>query len=36
MEAGKRRLAGAATIGDVKDLGREDRALKERAIDLTN
>ena len=39
MEAGKRRLAGdtarAATSGDVQDLRREARALKECAADLT-
>ncbi|MCI2213001.1 IS3 family transposase [Pseudosulfitobacter pseudonitzschiae] len=39
MEAGKRRLAGdtarAATTGDVQDLRREARALKECVADLT-
>ena len=39
MEAGKRRLAGdtarAATIGEVQDLRRETRALKECVADLT-
>ena len=39
MKAGKRRLAGdtarAATSGDVQDLRREARALKECAADLT-
>lgn len=39
MEAGKRRLAGdtarAATSGDVQDLRREARALKECVADLT-
>ena len=39
MEAGKRRLAGdtarAATTGEVQDLGREARALKECVADLT-
>jgi transposase len=39
MEAGKRRLAGdtarAATTGEVKDLRREARALKECVADLT-
>lgn len=39
MEAGKRRLAGdtarAATTGQVQDLRREARALKECAADLT-
>lgn len=39
MEAGKRRLAGdtarAATSGDVQDLRREARALKESVADLT-
>jgi transposase len=38
-EAGKRRLAGdtarAATSGEVQDLGREARALKEVVADLT-
>jgi transposase len=38
MEAGKRRLAGdtarAATSGDVQDLRREARALKECVADL--
>ena len=39
MEAGKRRLAGdtarAATSGEVQDLRREARALKECVADLT-
>ena len=39
MEAGKRRLAGdtarAATTGEVKDLRREARALKEVVADQT-
>ena len=39
MEAGKRRLAGdtarAATTGEVQDLRREARALKECVADLT-
>ena len=39
MEAGKRRLAGdtarAATTGEVQDLRRETRALKECVADLT-
>ena len=39
MEAGKRRLAGdtarAATTGEVHDLRRETRALKECVADLT-
>jgi transposase len=39
MEAGKRRLAGdtarGATTGDVQDLRREARALKEVVADLT-
>ena len=39
MEAGKRRLAGdtarATTSGDVQDLRREARALKECVADLT-
>jgi transposase len=39
MEAGKRRLAGdtarAATTGEVQDLRREARALKEAVADLT-
>lgn len=39
MEAGKRRLAGdiarAATTGEVEDLRRESRALKEAVVDLT-
>ena len=39
MEAGKRRLAGdtarAATTGEVQDLRREARALKEYVADLT-
>lgn len=39
MEAGKRRLAGdtarAATTGEVQDLHREARALKECVADLT-
>jgi transposase len=39
MEAGKRRLAGdtarAATSGEVQDLRREARALKEVVADLT-
>ena len=39
MEAGKRRLAGdparAATSGEVQDLRREARALKEAVADLT-
>ena len=39
MEAGKRRLAGdtarAATTGEVRDLRREARALKECVPDLT-
>lgn len=39
MEAGKRRLAGdtarAATTGEVQDLRREARALKECMADLT-
>lgn len=39
MEAGKRRLAGdtarAATTGEVEDLRREARALKECVADLT-
>ena len=39
MEAGKRRLAGdtarAATTGDVQELRREARALKEAVADLT-
>ena len=39
MEAGKRRLAGdtalAATVGDVQELRREARALKECVADLT-
>jgi len=39
MEAGKRRLAGdtarAATNGEVQDLRRESRALKEAVADLT-
>ena len=39
MEAGKRRLAGdtarAATTGEVQDLRREARALKEVVADLT-
>ncbi|MCH3755810.1 hypothetical protein LZC13_09310, partial [Campylobacter coli] len=39
MEAGKRRLAGdtarAATTGEVQDLRREARALKECVVDLT-
>ena len=39
MEAGKRRLAGvtarAATTGEVQDLRRESRALKEVVADLT-
>lgn len=39
MEAGKRRLAGdtasAATAGEVQDLRREARALKEWVADLT-
>ena len=39
LKAGKRRLAGdtarAATSGDVQDLRREARALKECAADLT-
>ncbi|MYM00054.1 IS3 family transposase [Novosphingobium sp. FGD1] len=39
MEAGKRRLAGdtarAATTGEVQDLRREARALKESVADLT-
>ncbi len=39
MEAGKRRLAGdtarAATSGEVQDLRREARALKEYVADLT-
>lgn len=39
MEAGKRRLAGdtarAATTGEVQDLRRETRALKECEADLT-
>ena len=39
MEAGKRRLAGdiarAASNGDVQDLRREARALKECVADLT-
>ena len=39
MEAGKRRLAGdtarAATSGEVQDLLREARALKECVADLT-
>ena len=39
MEAGKRRLAGdtarAATSGEVQDLRRESRALKECVADLT-
>jgi len=38
MEAGKRRLAGdtagAATLGEVQDLRREARALKECVADL--
>src|SRR6188474_3946455 len=39
LEAGKRRLAGdtarAATSGEVQDLRREARALKEAVADLT-
>jgi len=39
LEAGKRRLAGdtarAATTGEVQDLRRETRALKEAVADLT-
>ena len=39
LEAGKRRLAGdtarAATTGEVQDLRREARALKETVADLT-
>ncbi len=39
MEAGKRRLAGdtarAATSGEVQDLRREARALRECVADLT-
>jgi transposase len=39
MEAAKRRLAGdtarAATTGEVQDLRREARALKECVADLT-
>jgi len=39
MEAGKRRLAGdtarAATTGEVQELRREARALKETVADLT-
>ena len=39
MEAGKRRLGGdtarAATSGEVQDLRREARALKECVADLT-
>lgn len=39
MEAGKRRLAGdtarAATTGEIQDLRRETRALKECVADLT-
>jgi transposase len=39
MDAGKRRLAGdtahAATTGEVQDLRRETRALKECVADLT-